>query len=168
MIAGSAGGATVLLGQLFTGRVRSEDAAIEATVKSLGRVRVANLTDLKTDQVTEFEYPPGQLHSAAMLVKLGTPAGGGVGTQQDIVAFSTLCTHMGADLTYNSEHKLAGPCDAHLTSFDLTRHGMVVAGHATQALPQILLEMDGEEIFAIGILGLLFGYHTNPTESATN
>ena len=42
---------------------------------------------------------------------------------------------------------------------------MVVAGHATQSLPQIILEIDGEEIFATGIIGLLYGYHSNPNES---
>ncbi|MEZ6152138.1 MAG: hypothetical protein R3C09_18710 [Pirellulaceae bacterium] len=47
----------------------------------------------------------------------------------------------------------------YLTTFDLTRHGIVVAGHATERLPQIILEIDGDQIYATGIVGLLYGYH---------
>jgi arsenite oxidase small subunit len=39
---------------------------------------------------------------------------------------------------------------------------MVVAGHATEALPQIVLELRGDDIYAIGIVGLLFGHFQNP------
>jgi arsenite oxidase small subunit len=103
------------------------------------------------------------MYSANMLVKLGRPAGGGVGPDQDIVAFSTLCTHMGGPLggQYRAPHKVVGPCPLHLTSFDLTRHGMVVAGQATESLPQIVLETRGDEIWATGVMGLIFGYHAN-------
>ena len=161
VVTGAASGATVLLGQLFPGRVRAEDASIRVSHVEFPRVPIARLSQLNDNQVVGFEYPPGALHGEAMLVKLGVAAGGGVGTDQDIVAFSKLCTHMGAALTYNAEHKLAGPCQSHLTSFDLTRHGMVAAGHASQALPQIVLEVEDDQVFATGIIGLLFGYHSN-------
>jgi arsenite oxidase small subunit len=98
-----------------------------------------------------------------MLVKLGVPAGGGVGPQQDIVAFSTLCTHMGGPLAgqYRGQHKVLGPCPFHLTTFDLTKHGMVVSGQATESLPQIVLETRGDDIWATGVMGLIYGYHSN-------
>jgi len=38
---------------------------------------------------------------------------------------------------------------------------MVVAGHATSPLPQVVLESDGDDIYAIGVLGLIYGYHKN-------
>ena len=38
---------------------------------------------------------------------------------------------------------------------------MVIAGHATEALPQIILELDGDDIYATGIAGLLYGYSVN-------
>jgi arsenite oxidase small subunit len=38
---------------------------------------------------------------------------------------------------------------------------MVVSGHATQGLPQIILELEGDDILATGVLGLIFGYHDN-------
>ena len=99
-------------------------------------------------------------------MKLGTEAGGGIGADKDIVAFSSLCTHMGWGLsdtriTYRKEHKMLGPCPLHLTTFDLTRYGMVVAGHATEALPQIVLEVDGDDIIATGVLGLIYGKRDN-------
>ncbi len=98
-----------------------------------------------------------------MLAKLGVPAGGGVGPDQDIVAFSTLCTHMGGPLagTYRGQYKVLGPCPFHLSTFDLIKHGMVVAGQATESLPQIVLEVKGDEIWATGVMGLIYGYHSN-------
>jgi arsenite oxidase small subunit len=46
----------------------------------------------------------------------------------------------------------------HLTTFDLTRHGMVISGHATESLPQIVLEVQGDDIYAVGVQGLVYGY----------
>lgn len=54
-----------------------------------------------------------------------------------------------------------GPCPIHLTTFDLTRHGMVVSGHATESLPQIVLETEGDDIYAVGVMGLLHNYASN-------
>ena len=98
-----------------------------------------------------------------MLVKLGTAAGGGVGVDNDIVAFSTLCTHMGGpmDGTYNKIHKGLGPCPLHLTTFDLTRHGIMIGGHATESLPQVMLEVEGDAIYAVGVMGLIYGRASN-------
>ena len=56
---------------------------------------------------------------------------------------------------------MAGPCPTHLTTFDLTRHGIVIAGHATESLPQITLEVQGDDIYASGVLGLVFGRRDN-------
>jgi len=44
-----------------------------------------------------------------------------------------------------------------LTRFDLTRYGIVVSGHATESLPQILLEEEDGQIFATGVRGLIYG-----------
>lgn len=129
------------------------------------RKRLASLTDLKQDQPIDFLYPNDDpTYAQCVLVKLGEKAGGGVGPDQDIVAFSSLCTHMGGLLgrSYKEEHKVLGPCPSHLTTFDLTRHGMVVAGHAVESLPQIVLETKGNDIYATGVAGLIFGGAKNP------
>ncbi|MCP4617696.1 MAG: Rieske 2Fe-2S domain-containing protein, partial [Bradyrhizobium sp.] len=87
-------------------------------------------------------------------------AAGGVGPDKDIVAFSKLCSHMGAPLNgFRADHSTLGPCAEHLTVFDLRRHGMVVSGHATETLPQAVLKTDGDDIYAVGVLGLIYGFH---------
>ena len=125
--------------------------------------RVARLQDVTVDTPIEFDYPAKDIKN--VLVKLGEMAGGGIGPAKDIVAFSALCTHMGGPLgaeTYKAKHKVLGPCPLHLTTFDLTRYGMVVSGHATEALPQVMLELRGNDIVAVGMMGLVYGYGENP------
>jgi arsenite oxidase small subunit len=132
------------------------------------RKLVGRVSRLKVDRPVPFAYPWSDAFSQNLLIKLGVPAGGGVGPQADIVAFNTLCTHMGGPLggTYKADHKLIGPCPFHLTTFDLTRHGMVVAGQATESLPQIVLEVTGDQIHATGVMGLIYGYHDNKVPKA--
>lgn len=139
-------------------------AAAPARMTRYPEKRIAKLSQLKQDIPIEFRYPfDDYLHSASFLVKLGVPAGGGVGPDKDVVAFNSLCTHMGGPMmgAYNPEHKAVGPCPFHLTSFDLTKHGMVIAGHATESLPQVMLEVRGDDIYAIGMLGLVYGRYDN-------
>lgn len=127
------------------------------------RQRIGKLSALVKGKPVEFKYPYPNVSN--ILVKLGAPAGGGIGPQEDIVAFNQSCTHMGGPMhgTYKAEHQVFGPCPLHLTTFDLTRHGMVVAGHATESLPQIVLEASGDEIYAVAVLGLIYGYAHNVT-----
>ena len=139
---------------------------VEAQVASYPNRKVGSVKGLKTDEPTMIFYPHDDLNSLCFMVKLGVPAGGGVGPDSDIVAFHTLCTHMGGDLSglddmYIKEYKILGPCPLHLTTFDLTRHGMIVAGHATESLPQVILETKGDDIFATGIMGLIYGKRDN-------
>lgn len=127
------------------------------------RKKIGRVSQLKVDQPVAFQYPWKDFYSTNMLVKLGVPAGGGAGPDRDVVAFSTLCTHMGGPLAgqYRGQYKVLGPCPFHLTTFDLTKHGMVAAGQATESLPQIVLETKGDEIWATGVMGLIYGYHAN-------
>ena len=132
----------------------------EAVLARYPKKRVASLRDLVIGEPIHFKYPSEDpVHSASFLVQLGVEAGGGVGSKRDIVAFNALCPHMGGPLMgqYKHEHKAIGPCPLHLTSFDLTKHGMVIAGHATESLPQVVLELDDDDIYATGILGLIYG-----------
>ena len=129
---------------------------------------VGRVSKLKLDQPVPFAYPWDDAHSQNLLMKLGTQAGGGVGPQKDIVAFNTLCTHMGGPLggTYKAKYKVLGPCPFHLSTFDLIKHGMVVSGQATESLPQIVLEVSGDQIYAVGVMGLIYGYHDNKAVKA--
>ncbi len=138
-------------------------SAVQLVSKDYEIVRVVALKDLKLDQPIDFSYPPNNPVSSFFLVKLGEQAGAGLGPNKDIVAFSNLCSHMGGPLngTYKAAHKAVGPCPLHLTTFDLTRHGMVISGHATQALPQARLEIIDGAIYATGVTGLIYGQHDN-------
>ncbi len=132
-----------------------------ARTTSLPRQLVATLDQLVDDKPVGIRFPDRK--SRCMMIKLGVPAGGGVGPDKDIVAFSASCPHMGTPLLggYNAKHKGMGPCPSHLTRFDLTRYGIVVSGHATESLPQILLEVENGNIYATGIRGLLYGRSSN-------
>ncbi len=135
--------------------------AAQAIRADYPRQKIAALSALKTGEPVEFNYPFADVSN--ILVKLGTEAGGGIGAQRDVVAFNQQCTHMGGPLqgSYKDQYQVLGPCPMHLTTFDLTKHGMVVSGHATESLPQILLEVDGDDIYAVGVMGLIFGYADN-------
>ena len=125
------------------------------------RQKIASLSDLSPGEPFDFSYPlEGQTN---FVVKLGAPATGGVGEESDIVAFSYKCTHMGCPLVglYKQEHKILGPCACHFSTFDLTRNGVVVLGQATENLPQITLETDGDDLYATGVMGLIYGYRNN-------
>ncbi len=125
------------------------------------RLRIAALSDVREGQAISFDYPlQGQ---RSVLIKLGRPAAGGVGADGDIVAFSELCTHMGCPMgtLYKAEHGILGPCACHFTTFDLTHRGMVVIGQATENLPQVVLEIEGGEVYATGMDGIIYGFRDN-------
>ena len=138
----------------------------KAQVAGYPRMKIAKLSELKNHEPVDFQYPDKEKGSQCTLVKMGgVEAGGGIGFNKDIVAFSTLCTHQGGPLmgTYRAtdEHRTMGPCPLHLSLYDLRRHGIIVSGQAYQSIPQVLLELDGDDIYAVGMLGLLFGRNTN-------
>jgi len=150
-----AGGSIVALAAIPGASLAASAQMLKASYPS---VKIGKLSELKLGVPLDFSYPYPNVSN--ILVKLGTPAGGGVGKGSDIVAFNQQCTHMGGPLngTYKSEHQVLGPCPLHLTTFDLSRHGMVVSGHATESLPQIVLEVKGDDIYATGVMGLVYGY----------
>lgn len=140
-------------------------APVHALKADYQKVKIGKLSALKQGVPINFNYPYPDVRN--LLVKLGVPAGAGVGAERDIVAFNQQCTHMGGPLdgTYKAQHQVLGPCPLHLTTFDLTRHGMVAAGHATESLPQIVLEVKGDDIYAVGVMGLVHGYSAMTAKS---
>jgi arsenite oxidase small subunit len=125
---------------------------------------IGKVSELQPGVAVPFTYPTDDIDN--LLVMLDEEAGAGVGEGRNIVAFNTICPHMGGymdESTFKPQHSVLGPCPLHLSTFDLTKHGMVVSGHATASLPQILLELDGDDIVATGVMGLFFGYTRNPS-----
>lgn len=134
---------------------------VPAVVTAYPRAKVSTLSELKVNEPVDFMYPTEQ--TAASLFRLGKPVQGGVGPDEDIVAFNTDCTHMGCPLRglFKAEHGILGPCGCHFTTFDVTKRGQVVIGQATENLPQVLLDIDGDDIIAVGTLGLAYGFRDN-------
>lgn len=127
------------------------------------RKAVGKASRLSPGIALPFLYPDGEIEN--LLMMLGEEAGGGVGEGRNIVAFNTVCPHLGGYMgedSFRAEHSVLGPCPLHLSTFDLTKHGMVVSGHAVGSLPQIVLELEGDDIFATGVMGLFYGYSWNP------
>jgi len=142
-------------------------ASAQAKVAKYPRKKVGLLSKLKKGEPVEFRYPWDHANCNTVLLKLGQEAGGGIGPDKDVIAFNGLCPHMGWDIPvkkFFADPGIAGPCPGHWTTFDLTRHGMIVSGHATQGLPQVVLELDGDDLVAVGVLGLIFGFHDNKAE----
>lgn len=125
---------------------------------------IGRLSKLQPGVATAFKYPTDDIEN--VLVMLSEEAGGGVGEGRNIVAFNTVCPHMGGYMgpdTFKNAHSVLGPCPLHLSTFDLTRHGMVVSGHSAASLPQIVLGIEGDDIVATGVMGLFYGYNRNPS-----
>ena len=125
------------------------------------RERIVRLSDLKRHEPIQFEYPDE--NSGCFLVQMEGASGGGIGPELDVVAFHATCPHMGGPLwgEYKAEYAAVGPCPLHLSSFDLRRHGMIVVGHSTESLPQVILELEDGWIYATGMMGLIYGRATN-------
>lgn len=155
----SGGIATVAL--FLTGIPGLGAAKAEAVMAGYPRQKIGSLKALRNDTPVEFAYPSADIKN--ILVKLDTPAGGGVGPDRDVVAFNPVCTHMGGplDKAYKAEYKILGQCPFHQSTFDLTRHGMIISGHATESLPQIMLETEGDDIYATAVIGLVYGRSSN-------
>ncbi len=143
-------------------------AAASSTAEVVGypRKKIARLSQLKDNQPFDFNYPDDIRNNQCMLVKMGgAQAGGGVGQKKDVVAFSYLCTHQGGPMqgSYKvaGDQRVLGQCPFHLSTYDLRRHGIIVSGQAYESLPQVLLEIDGDDVYAVGMLGLVFGRTTN-------
>ncbi|CAM3149666.1 arsenate reductase (azurin) small subunit [Moritella viscosa] len=158
-----ASAASVVSLSLFPGTVQAQ--SVQARIVGYPRQLIAKVSELKLNEPVNFNYPDNGPNSRAIITKMGVKAGGGLGHKQDIVAFSLMCTHQGGPLDGQykvvGEHRVLGQCPFHLSTFDLRRHGIIVSGQAYESLPQVLLEQDGDEIYAVGIMGLLFGRTDN-------
>ena len=150
---------------LFPGQAQAK-----AKVVSDPRKLVGKLSQLKENTPVNFNYPDEGQNAQCFVVKMnGAKAGGGIGPQRDVVGFSYICTHQGGPMqgAYKAvgEHRVLGQCPLHLSTYDLTRHGIIVSGQAYQSIPQVLLELDGDDIYAVGMMGLLFGRNKNLIDS---
>jgi arsenite oxidase small subunit len=122
--------------------------------------RVGKGSGMRVNQPVSFNYPDAS--SPCVAIKLGKATPGGVGPDNDIVAHSILCTHMGCPVSYDAA---AGTfkCPCHFSVFDPENHGQMVCGQATENLPQIQLTYDAKTVTvtAVGVTGLIYGRKSN-------
>jgi arsenite oxidase small subunit len=120
--------------------------------------RVAKVGDLRPGKPVNFEYPlKGQ---QSVLLDMGDEVPGGVGDNNSIVAYSILCQHMGCPVAYRAAQR-DFLCPCHQSQYDPAREGYVIQGVAQRPLPRIALEIDGDDVMAVGVDGLIYGYRDN-------
>jgi nitrite reductase/ring-hydroxylating ferredoxin subunit len=103
-----------------------------------GALRIAALADVAVGGSLVFEYPAQ--HDTCVLVRL---------SDAELVAFSQKCTHLScAVIPRPAEGVFHCPC--HEGVFEL-RTGRVLAGPPPRPLPRIVLEVRGNDIYAVGV-----------------
>jgi arsenite oxidase small subunit len=126
-------------------------------------INVANINQIQLLAPLTFNYP--LTNTPNFLVKLGQAADGGVGPNQDIVAFSSVCQHLGcfygfvapeASPPCNAAFKAPSPegyCCCHGSVYDFVHGARVVSGPAPRPLPQVQLQFDAStgNITAVGM-----------------
>lgn len=115
---------------------------------------------LRANVPVNFTFPDAS--SPCVLVKTGTRVEGGVGPDGDIVAFSSMCTHMGCPVAYEPGTKTF-QCPCHFSMFDAEKGGQMICGQATENLPRIVLRYNDKDgsIAAVSVNGLLYGRQSN-------
>jgi arsenite oxidase small subunit len=132
----------------------------EAKATAYPRHRVVALSKLRTNRPVHFNYP--LTAQPCVLLDLGHRVPGGVGPRRSIVAFSTLCQHMGCEVGYlRRQREFLCPC--HQTRYDPERLAAIIQGVATRALPRVKLQVRGGAVHAVGVDGLIYGYRNNLT-----
>ena len=142
-------------------------------------VMVANLSQLQVGIPVSFNYPLEETPN--ILVKLGQQAQGAVGPDQDIVAYSQICQHMGCNYGFvaagsspacevSTTYKASGPvgyCCCHGSIYDYANGGKVIGGPAPRPVPSVILSVDSPtgNIYATGMSPpTIFGYDTGSND----
>jgi nitrite reductase/ring-hydroxylating ferredoxin subunit len=102
------------------------------------RTRIASLGEVAIGSAKMFDYP-GE-HDRCLLIRID---------ERTLVAYSQACTHLSCAVVPRIEEGVLH-CPCHEGYFDL-HTGRNVAGPPPRPLPKILLEMQGDEIFATGV-----------------
>jgi len=124
------------------------------------RKALGTAASIKVGEPVAFTYPDDS--SPCTLVRMGTAVENGVGPGRDIVAFSTLCTHMGCPVAFDATSRCF-KCPCHFSTFDAEKAGQMVCGQATENLPRIVLNYDAaaDSVTAVAVDGLIYGRQSN-------
>lgn len=110
--------------------------------------KIGTVSQLKKDGELDFYYPDNYSMCKAVYIN------------GEIKAYSSICTHKGCPTIYNKELEQF-ECPCHFTKYDAAKDGQMIIGHATGGLPKVLLEIKGDDIYAVGFDGLIFGRINN-------
>lgn len=157
-LSGSTIAAGSVAGSLAASLLPSTAGAQSSNTGGYPVVDIASLADIGEGAAINFNYPDER--SPALLMRLAESTPEGIGPDQQIVAYSRLCTHKGCPVTWRAERKLL-ICPCHWSSFDPAKSGQLVIGQASQSLPRIDLRIEGDIVQAVGVQGLIYGRHTN-------
>ena len=153
----SAAAAGVAVAVPATAEAATADAG--RTTLPYPRKSVGTASAMKVNEVVSFTYPDNA--SPCALIKMGRRVPGGVGPEGDIVAYSTLCTHMGCPVVYDGVAR-AFKCGCHYSQFDPEMGGQMICGQATENLPQVSLAVGSDGVVtATGVQGLIYGRQSN-------
>jgi Rieske Fe-S protein len=105
---------------------------------ALPRLKIATISEIPVAGFKAFDYPTE--HDRCLVVRLG---------ERDLVAFSQACTHLScAVIPKVADGVFLCPC--HEGYFDL-RTGRNIAGPPPRPLSRVALEIDGDDVYAIGV-----------------
>lgn len=107
--------------------------------KTLPRKRIASLGTLAVGSTTLFSYPGDD--DPCILVRVETDV---------LVAYGQECTHLACAVVPRPEEGVIH-CPCHEGFFDL-RTGSVIAGPPPRPLTRVTLEVNGDDVFATGIV----------------
>ena len=161
-LAAAAGGAVTLAALLSTFKAATFVPPPTA-VAAWPIVTVTNISNLTDLEPVVFYYP--LTNTPNYLVKLGVAATGGIGPNNDIVAFSAICQHLGCQYGFlapgsspvcNSSYKAAIPmgyCCCHGSQYDFLEGAKVIGGPAPRPVPMVTLQLDTAtgDISAVGM-----------------
>ncbi len=155
---GVAAGAGANMAGISTAEAKEVDAG-RTTLPYPHKV-VTRARGLRVNAPVSFTFPDAA--SPCTLIKMGHAVPGGVGPDKDIVAYSSLCTHMGCPVSYDTTTR-AFRCPCHYSSFDAELSGQMICGQATEDLPQIVLQYDAktDAVTAVAVEGLIYGRQAN-------
>ncbi|WP_240931321.1 arsenate reductase (azurin) small subunit [Acidianus sulfidivorans] len=186
-IAGIAAG-TIIGGNLFPKTITHEITEVQPEVKEVQvtktvtttvtktvtkpvpevypKVKIANYSQLSVGKplfTTYMNYP-------IVVVRTGQPSMNGVGPNNDVVAFSNVCAHMGYQPLVYDPNTACLICPEHFSQYDVTKGGMQVMGHPNQYLAQVYLEYDEStgDIYAIGFNRLVYGAYNNVLQGVSS
>jgi len=127
------------------------------------RIKLVNVAAIDPSKPLRFNYP--LVDTPNVLLKVGQKAQNGIGPDSDIVAYSSVCQHLGCfygvltpgtSPPCNSSYRARGTegyCCCHGGQFDLVNGAKVVGGPPPRPVPAVTLEYDRStgNIYAIGM-----------------